>query len=60
MSFYAILVVQDNGDEDYLCDGFGEVPTRFVTRAKAQEMRDFMAIGMAGDVESIDIVPYPR
>jgi len=60
MSFYAILVVQDNGDEDYLCDGVGDVATRFVTRARAQEMRDFMAIGMAGDVESIDIVPYPR
>jgi len=51
MSFYAILVVQDNGDEDYLCDGVGDVATRFVTRARAQEMKGNYIHNSLGAIE---------
>lgn len=56
---YAILVVQRDGDEDYICDGLGNTPSKFPSRAAAQRQRDFMMIGMDGDVQSINIVKYP-
>lgn len=60
MPTFAILVVQDDGEEDYLCEGMGDTPTRFFSRKSAEEFRDFMKIGMEGDVQSINVVPYPK
>ncbi len=56
---YAIRVIQQNGDEDYMCEGLTNVPSRFPSRAAAQRAVDFMQIGMDGDVQSISIVKYP-
>lgn len=56
---YAIRVVQKNGSGDYLCDGLGNTPSKFPSRAAAQRQKDFMMIGMDGDVQSINIVKYP-
>lgn len=56
---FAILIVQLDGDEHYLCDGTGDTPTKFSTRAKAEEYVGFMKIGMEGDVQSINVVYYP-
>jgi hypothetical protein len=60
MADYAIKVVQDDGEEDFLCDGLGNVPTHFPSRAAAQRQVDFMKLGMDGDVQSINIVKYPK
>jgi hypothetical protein len=57
---FAIMVIQKDGEQDYVCDGLGDIPTRYPTRRKAQEFVDFMKIGMDGDVQSINVVPYPR
>jgi hypothetical protein len=57
---FAILVVQHNGDEDYLCEGLSNKPSRFLSRFDAQRQVDFMKIGMEGDVQSINIVKYPK
>jgi hypothetical protein len=57
---YAIKVIDDDGGEDFLCDGLGNRPSRFPSRAAAQRQVDFMKIGMEGDVQSINIVPYPK
>jgi hypothetical protein len=60
MADYAIKVVQKNGDEDFLCDGMGNVPTRFPSYAAAYHQADFLKIGIEGDVQSINIVKYPK
>ena len=60
MSDYAIKVVQKNGDEDFLCDGLGTVPTRFPSYSAAYRYVDFLKVGMEGDVQSINIVKYPK
>jgi len=60
MADYAIKVVQNNGDEDFLCDGLGSRPTRFPSYAAAYRQVDFMKIGMADEVQSINIVKYPK
>jgi hypothetical protein len=57
---YAIKVVQKNGEEDFLCEGLGEVPTRFPSHAAAYRQVEFMKIGMEGDFQSINIVKYPK
>jgi len=57
---YAIKVVQKNGEEDFLCDGLSDRPTRFPSYAAAYHQRDFLKIGMQGDVQSINIVKYPK
>jgi hypothetical protein len=57
---YAIKVVQKNGDEEFLCDGLGDTPARFPSRAAAQRQKEFMLIGMEGDVQSINVVKYPK
>lgn len=57
---YAILVVDEEGEEEYLCDGMGDHPTRFSSREAALDMVAFMKIGMEGDVQSINVVPYPK
>jgi hypothetical protein len=57
---YAILVVQKDGSEDYFCEGLGNTPSRFPSRAAAQRQVDFMKVGMERDVQSIKIVKYPK
>ena len=58
---YAIKVVQKNGDEDFICDGLGNVPTRFPSYADAyHHVKLFLRIGMEGDVQSINVVKYPK
>jgi len=57
---YALLVISLDGEEEYLCDGMGDRPSRFFSRREAQSQKDFMWIGMEGDVQSINIVPYPK
>lgn len=56
---YAILVIDLEGDEEYLCDGLGNVPARFPSHAAAQRQREFMLIGMEDEVQSINIVSCP-
>jgi len=60
MTTYAILVIQKNGCQDYLCERLTNTPSRFPSRAAAQRQVDFMEIGMKGDVQSINIVKYPK
>jgi hypothetical protein len=57
---FALLVIGLDGEEAYLCNGVGNTPTRFFSRREAQSQRDFLWIGMEGDVQSINIVPYPK
>jgi hypothetical protein len=57
---YAIKIIQKNGAEDFLCDGLTTRPTKFPSRAAAERQRDFMNTGMEGDVQSINVVPYPK
>jgi len=62
MAKYAIKVVQKNGDEDYLRDGIaanGRI-TGFPSYAAAMRQQAFMRIGMEGDVQSINVVKYPK
>lgn len=44
---YAIMVVFDGGEPQYVCDGVcgGKVST-FTTKKKAQEYADFLSVGM--------------
>lgn len=56
---YAILVIDQDGDKRYLCDGFGDRPSRFPSRAAALKQVEFMKIGMEGEVQSINVVKYP-
>ena len=57
---FAIFVTFLDGEEDYVCDGMSDRVKMFHSRSRAQEQVDFMMIGMEGEVESIDIVPYPK
>jgi hypothetical protein len=59
MKAFAILVIDLDGDEEYLCNGLGDIPARFPSRAAAQRQVDFMKIGMEDEVQSINIVSYP-
>jgi hypothetical protein len=59
MSF-AIKVIDEDGEEEYLCEGMGDTPAKYPSRHAAQEMVDFMKIGMDGEVQSINVVPYPK
>jgi hypothetical protein len=59
---YAIKVIQKNGREDYLRDGLaanGRI-TEFPTYAHAIHKADFLRVGMEGDVQSINVVKYPK
>ena len=59
---YAIKVIEKNGDEDYLRDGDGGEGriTGFPSYAAAMRQHEFMSIGMKGDVQSINVVKYPK
>lgn len=57
---FALLVIGLDGEEEYLCDGMSDRPSCFFNRREAQSEKDFLWIGMEGDVQSINIVPYPR
>jgi hypothetical protein len=60
MADFAILVIGLEGEESYVCDGLGDRPTRFPSRAAAKREVDFLMIGVEGDVQSVNIVPYPK
>lgn len=53
---YAILVVDEEGNTDYVCEGIADIPKRFGSMAEAKKMKEFMKIGMD---EDISIVKYP-
>lgn len=56
---YAVLVVWTNGDEEYVCKGVNsEKVASFTSKRDAQEMADFMHVGM-DKVQSISVVKYP-
>lgn len=57
---FAIKVVQKNGEEDFLCDGLTQTPSRFPSRSAAWRQVDFLKIGMEGDVQAIVVVKYPK
>ncbi len=57
---YAIKVIGEDADEGYVCDGLGDTPARFPSRAAAERQKQFMLIGMEGDVQSINVVKYPK
>ena len=59
MSAYAVKVVRKDGVEHFLCEGIGDVPARFPSRAAAQRQADFMKIGMENIYQAIVIVKYP-
>jgi len=56
---YAIKVVQKNGDESYLRETNGQI-TRFPSYAAAMKQREFMMVGMKNEVQSINVVKYPK
>jgi len=57
---YAIKVIDKEGNEDFLCDGLGNRPSKFPSHAAAQRQKDFMLMGMEDEVQSVNIVPYPK
>ena len=57
---YAIKVVNKSGSEIYLCDGLTRTPSRFPSKAAAERQKQFMLIGMEGEVQSINVVKYPK
>jgi hypothetical protein len=57
---FAVLVIDNDGEEEYLCDGMGDTPSKFHSRHAAQETVDFIKIGLEGDVQSINVVSYPK
>ena len=57
---FAILVVDEDGEEEFLCDGLGDTPAKFPSRAAAEKQKEFMLIGMEDDVQSINVVKYPK
>ena len=56
---YAIKVVQKNDDENYLREANGAI-SGFPSYAAAMRQHEFMSIGMKGDVQSINVVKYPK
>lgn len=57
---YAIKVIYDSGDEEFLCEGFSDRPARFHSLNAAKKQRDFMKMGMDDECQSINVVPYPQ
>jgi hypothetical protein len=58
---FAIKVIWNDGEEEFIKEGIGSTPARFSSRSKAEEQVDFMWMGMDnGDCQSINIVPYPQ
>jgi hypothetical protein len=57
---FAILVICKNGDEEYLKQGLSFTPARFSSRRASVEQKQFMLQGMDEDVQSVNVVPFPR
>lgn len=57
---WAILVIWKDGEEEYLHEGLGTTTARFRSRNDAIEQTKFMKMGMDDEVQSINVVPYPR
>ena len=60
MSRWAILVIWNDGEKEYLHEGVGTSPAKFSSRSEACRQKEFMEIGMDGECQSINVVPYPK
>lgn len=60
MNGFAILVIWKNGEEEYVKQGLSYTPARFSSRARANERKRFLEMGADDDIQSINLVPYPR
>lgn len=58
MPAYAIKVIWLEGDEEYLKEG--RKTAQFANRERAEKMKSFMLEGMSDEVQSINVVPFPR
>jgi hypothetical protein len=56
---FAVLVIWEDGEEEYLKEGTSTRPARFSSRKHAKEQAEFMKMGMDGEYQSINVVPYP-
>lgn len=56
---FAIKVIWLNGEEELLKTGHSGRVADFPSRDRAEAQRDFMLEGMADEVQSINVVPYP-
>lgn len=57
---WAILFVGHDGSQEYLHSGMSDDVAIFRTWDEAAEKRDFIAAGVAGDFQSINIVRYGK
>lgn len=57
MSRFSILVVWDNGTQEWLMEG--SRIASFTSRTRAERWRDFMLMGVEDEVQSINVVPSP-
>lgn len=55
---YAILVVWNDGEEEYLHEGIGKRTAVFPTRESARGQVEFMKMGMSDECQSISVVVY--
>lgn len=55
---WAVLVIWKEGDQEYLHEG-NRIAT-FRTRKQANSQREFLLVGMEGDVQSINVVKAPK
>jgi len=56
---YAVQVVWNNGDTEYLNRGIGDSIALFPSKQKATKYAEFMKMGMDEDVQSINVVRFP-
>lgn len=54
---WTVLVIWNDGREEYLKAGWGDMTAVFPSPLRAQEQANFLRKGIAGDVQSINVVP---
>lgn len=57
---YAIKVIWFEGDEEYLKEGDGDKTASFPNRERAENMKSFMLEGISDQVQSVNVVPFPK
>ena len=57
---WAVLCITLTGEDEYVCDGMGDKPSRFLSRRDAQAQADFLKMGVSDEFQSINVVPYPK
>ena len=60
MRGWAVKVIDRRGRERFVCDGMGDRPSRFLLKEDARERAEFLKMGIAGEVQSVNVVPYPK